>query len=57
MRSRREAAVTDRQARAYLPSRRASPPFGQFQIIGLLLLGDTYIRVHVHVNNLPTVVT
>jgi len=31
------AAITFRQACSYLPSRRASPPFGRYQVI---LLGD-----------------
>jgi len=30
------AAITFRQACGYLPSRRASPPFGQYQIILLV---------------------
>ena len=36
---------------SYLPSRRASPPFGRYQVI---LLDDMW---HIGVNNLPKVVT
>jgi len=35
--TRRSAAITFRQACGYLPSRRASPPLGLYQVI---LLGD-----------------
>jgi len=35
--TRRQAAITFRQACSYLPSRRASPLFGRYQVI---LLGD-----------------
>jgi len=44
------AAITFRQACSYLPSRRASPTFGRYQVI---LVGDRGIAV----NNLPKVVT
>ena len=40
-----------RQTYSYLPSRRASPPFGRYQII---LLGE---QRHMCVNNLPKIVT
>jgi len=40
--TRRKAAITFRQACGYLPSRRASPPFGRYQVI---LLGDKGIEV------------
>jgi len=51
--TRRLAAITFRQACSYLPSRRASPPFGRYHVI---LLGDRGQR-HIGVNNLPKVVT
>ena len=47
----RDAWPVRRQTYAYLPSRRASPPFGRYQII---LLGE---QRHMRANNLPKVVT
>jgi len=35
--TRRQAAITFRQACGYLPSRRASPPFGRYQLVTCLV--------------------
>jgi len=48
--TRQQAAITFRQACGYLPSRRASPPIGRYQII---LLGDRGTCV----SSLPKAVT